>query len=72
MKITILEQNTKIVIAEVETDQDGWFSCWTPIGKKLIIRAEKAVFHTRERVVSTAGKAEGEKVFANPSESEDS
>lgn len=65
VKITILEQNTKAVIAEVETDRDGWFNCWVPLDKSLIVRAEKNVFYRRELLISTLEKESGEKIFVN-------
>ena len=56
VKITILEENTKVVIAEVMSNKDGLFNCWVPVNKDLLLRAEKGAFHTKEIPFPTLGK----------------
>ena len=65
VKITILEENTKIVLAEVESNAEGFFSCSVPQGRLMVLKAKKDVFYPKEVSFSSAGKAEGEKVFVN-------
>ena len=65
VKITILEENTKVVIGEVMSNVDGLFTCWVPLGKKLLLRAEKEVFYPKEVSFSTERKDQNEKIFVN-------
>ncbi len=61
--VTILDNATKAVKGEVFTDEAGVFKMGLPAGKEYLIRVAKKPFETMEKIVSTAGKSESEKVF---------
>jgi len=61
--VTILDNATKAVKGNVFTDEAGVFKMGLPAGTDYLIRVEKKPFDTMEKVVSTTGKGEGDKVF---------
>ncbi len=61
--VTILDNATKAIKGEVFTDEAGVFKMGLPAGVEYLIRVEKKPFEKMEKVVSTIGKGEGEKVF---------
>ncbi len=65
VKIMVLELPLRSVVAEATTDIKGEFTISDlPIGKTFLIRGTKNIFNTKEIEISTAGKSEGDKVFA--------
>jgi len=62
-KVTILDNATKAVKGEVFTDEAGVFKMGLPAGTEYLMRVSKKPFETMEKIVSTVGKGEGEKVF---------
>jgi outer membrane protein OmpA-like peptidoglycan-associated protein len=62
VKVTVFEKSG-LLIGEVLTDQNGHFSIPAEANKEYDVQFEKKVFVTAKESVTTAGKAEGEKVF---------
>lgn len=63
VEVTIIDQATNNQIGIFSTNKDGFFSTTVPAGKDLLVKLSKDLFVPKQEVVSTKGKAGGDKVY---------
>lgn len=62
--VTVLDNTTKAVKGNTETDKLGKFEVAVAPGGEYLVRISKKPFEVVEKVISTADKSDGEKVYA--------
>lgn len=63
VQVKVIDQVTNVVLAEVYSNTEGFFTCTVPTGKDLLLRASKNLFFPIDIVESTHQLADGTKVF---------
>lgn len=63
VKIKVLDKDSGLLLAEAKTNKDGVFTADIPIGKTLRVVAERKLFFSVEKLVSTVDKTESDKVY---------
>jgi len=64
VEVKIIEKSSNNVVVMATTNSEGFFKVSVPIGKELVVKLTKDLFHPREEIVSTIGKNVGETVYA--------
>ena len=64
VSVKIVEKSSNNIVIMATTNSEGFFKVPVPIGKELVVKLAKDLFHPKEEIVSTIGKSTGETVYA--------
>ena len=63
-EVSFFDAQSETFINKKISNREGFFSISLPIGKDYLVKVQKDLFFQKEEIISTKGKAAGEKVYA--------